>query len=48
MDIIKDSDFAKAKSVFQAEISELKREGKAQTQTQANKPLINVRNVCEF
>ena len=34
MDIIKD--FAEANTVFQAEISELKREGKAQTQTQAS------------
>ena len=32
MDIIKDSDFAEANTVFQAEISELRREGKAQTQ----------------
>jgi len=32
MDIIKDSAFAEANTVFQAEISELKREGKAQTQ----------------
>ena len=32
MDIIKDSDFAEANAVFQGVISELKREGKAQTQ----------------
>jgi len=39
MDIIKDPDLAKANTVFQAEISQLKSEGKAQTQTQASKPL---------
>jgi len=38
MDIIKEPDFAEANTVFQAEISELKREGKAQTRTQASKP----------
>jgi len=38
MDMIKEPDFAEANTVFQAETSELKREGKAQTQTQASKP----------
>ncbi|XP_078364213.1 uncharacterized protein KIAA1958-like [Oculina patagonica] len=42
MDIIKDPEFSEANAVYQAEISEIKREGKAQTQ---HKPPINKEDI---
>ena len=42
IDIIKDPEFSEANTVYQAEISELKREGKAHTQ---HKPAINKHDI---